>query len=97
LASGGPALSNNQLIAGILLAVVHKEQLAGSSGERVGVGVGSCWRAPGTFLCCCTTQVHPSPPGQTFNRLLTLGHTTQGIEQTGPMQTRAAELCQTVI
>lgn len=36
LASGGPALSNNQLIAGILLAVVHKEQLAGSAGERVG-------------------------------------------------------------
>ncbi|KAL1282175.1 hypothetical protein QQF64_000978 [Cirrhinus molitorella] len=40
LASGGPALSNNQLIAGILLAVVHKEQLAGSAGERVGGDAG---------------------------------------------------------
>lgn len=40
LASGSPVLSNNHLIAGILLAAVHKEQLAGSAGERVGGGLG---------------------------------------------------------
>ncbi len=85
LASGSPALSNNQLITGILLAVVHK---AGSAGERVGGAAGELQALP------CVVVPHKCIHPQ---QAATLGHTAQGIEQTGLMQARAAELCQTVI
>lgn len=61
LASGSPALSNNHLIAGILLAAVHKEQLAGSAGERVGGGLGGLSAGELQALSCVVPHkwIHP--------------------------------------
>ncbi len=68
LASGSPALSNNQLITGILLAVVHK---AGSAGERVGGAAGELQALPCVVVphkCIHPQQAANAGPHRTRDR-----------------------------